>query len=183
MLTAEARRIPRRKIRPRCLRGGSKFLGIILICTAMLLLAATAWADEATSAAHPGPHDKCPVCGMFVARYPDFIASVRFATGATYFFDGVKDMFKFLHDLTAYAPGLRKEDIASMQVTEYYDMQSLDARKAIYVMGSDVLGPMGHELIPFKSEQDAQQFRKDHAGRRIVRFGEVTPALIQQLDR
>ncbi len=174
MFTTEAQRSQGRSIRP---------LRLVIVCSLVLLFAATAFADEAMPAPHPGPNDKCPVCGMFVARYPDFIASVRFTTGALFFFDGVKDMFKFLHDLAAYAPKLHKEDIASMQVTEYYDMHSLDARIAYYVMGGNVLGPMGHELIPFKSEQDAQQFCKDHAGRRIVRFGEVTPALIQQLDR
>ena len=46
----------------------------------------------------PSAKDKCPVCGMFVAKYPDWLAAVRFRDGSHVFFDGAKDMFKYLHD-------------------------------------------------------------------------------------
>ena len=29
----------------------------------------------------PGPRDICQVCGMFVAKYPDWIATILFADG------------------------------------------------------------------------------------------------------
>jgi nitrous oxide reductase accessory protein NosL len=51
------------------------------------------------------------------------------------------------------------------------------------VIGSDTLGPMGHELVPLASEAEAREFLKDHHGRRVLRFDEVTPALLEQLDR
>ena len=38
--------------------------------------------------------DKCPVCGMFVAKYPDFLAQIIFADDSHALFDGAKDMFK-----------------------------------------------------------------------------------------
>jgi nitrous oxide reductase accessory protein NosL len=50
------------------------------------------------------------------------------------------------------------------------------------VIGSDTLGPMGHELVPLASEEDAQEFLKDHQGTRILRFGEVTAELLRDLD-
>ncbi len=130
----------------------------------------------------PGKEDKCPVCGMLVHRYPDFIASVTYKDRSMVFFDGVKDLVKYLFNLSAYAPKRHREDIQQIHVTEYYDMKTLSAHAAFFVVGSDILGPMGHELIPFQSAEDAQQFLKDHKGRRILRLNEITPALIRQLD-
>ena len=39
--------------------------------------------------------DKCPVCGMFVAKYPGFLAQIQFRDGSIAFFDGPKDFFKY----------------------------------------------------------------------------------------
>ena len=44
----------------------------------------------------PEPREKCPVCGMFVARYPDWVAGIRFQDGSRALFDGAKDLFKLL---------------------------------------------------------------------------------------
>jgi Predicted lipoprotein involved in nitrous oxide reduction len=51
------------------------------------------------------------------------------------------------------------------------------------VIGSDVLGPMGHELLPFKDQEAAQEFLEDHKGNSIIRYQDVTPAIIESLDR
>jgi hypothetical protein len=50
------------------------------------------------------------------------------------------------------------------------------------VIGSDVLGPMGHELVPHDSSEEAREFMQDHKGRRVLRFEEVTPELLKALD-
>mgnify|MGYP002128433524 FL=1 len=36
------------------------------------------------------------------------------------------------------------------------------------------MGPMGDELIPFKDENSANEFSKDHFGKKIVKFNEIT---------
>jgi nitrous oxide reductase accessory protein NosL len=61
-------------------------------------------------------------------------------------------------------------------------MQLIDARKAFFIIGSDIYGPMGHELIPFATEEDASAFMKDHKGKRILRFEAITPRVIDKLD-
>ena len=157
---------------------------LLLVAAVMLLFAATGVCAEEKVATAPVPDKthKCPVCGMVVHRYPDFIASVSFEDGHKVFFDGVKDMVKYIFNLGKYSPQRRKENIRNIFVTEYYDMRPVNGRKAHYVVGSDVYGPMGHELIPLASPEDARQFSKDHKGKRIVRFNEITPALIRQLD-
>jgi nitrous oxide reductase accessory protein NosL len=120
---------------------------------------------------------------MFVAKYRDWIASVAYRDGHAHYFDGAKDLFKYLLDLPRWAPGHRAEEIAAIGVTDYYGLTCLDAREARYVIGSDVLGPMGHELIPLPDEVAARDFMKDHRGQRVLGFGEVTQGLLEGLDR
>jgi nitrous oxide reductase accessory protein NosL len=131
----------------------------------------------------PGPKDTCPVCGMFVALYPDWVATVLYKDGHAHHFDGAKDLFKYLLNLPKYAPDHQSADIAVIGVTEYYGVTRIDARAAWYVIGSDILGPMGHELVPLATQAGAEEFLKDHQGRRMVRFDEITVELLENLDR
>jgi nitrous oxide reductase accessory protein NosL len=126
--------------------------------------------------------DKCPVCGMFVAKYPDFLAQVIYKDGTYALFDGAKDMFKYYFNIKKYNPTKELTDIAFIYVTDYYGMDPTDGRNAWYVIGSDVFGPMGRELIPFAKEADAKEFMKDHAGKSLIRFDDVTPDVIKGLD-
>lgn len=130
----------------------------------------------------PAKIDKCPVCGMFVYKYPDWVGQIIFKDGAVFFFDGAKDLFKYYFAIGKYNPDRSVGDIAAIYVTEYYDMDQIDGRQAVYVVGSDVYGPMGRELIPCKTREDAEQFKKDHGGMLILTFGQVKPAVIEKLD-
>jgi copper chaperone NosL len=130
----------------------------------------------------PSDKDKCPVCGMFVAKYPDFLAQIVFADGSLAWFDGVKDMMKYYFDLNKYNPGKKQEDIKAVVVADYYSLKLIDGLKAFYVLGSDVYGPMGRELIPFGEEAAAKEFMTDHKGQAILTFSQITPATIKGLD-
>ncbi len=122
------------------------------------------------------------MCGMFVSKYPQWIATVLYRDGHAHHFDGAKDLFKYLQDLAKWAPGRRREDIQAIGVTEYYGLSRIRAQDAWFVIGSDVLGPMGHELVPLASQAEAEEFVRDHQGKRILRFDAVTPELIKRLD-
>lgn len=145
-----------------------------------LLWAGAAWAGDAEIAIKKT--DRCPVCGMFVYKYPKWVARIAMRDGGYYFYDGAKDMFKHVFDPGKYTPGKAAQDMASFVVTDYYETELIDAKAAYYVVGSDVLGPMGHELLPFKDEEAAREFMADHKGEKIIRFEDVTPELIQSLD-
>lgn len=119
--------------------------------------------------------DKCPVCGMFVAKYPEWIAQVIFKDGTHDVFDGPKDMFKYYFNLKEYNTSRNPADIASIYVTEYYSAKLTDAYKVLFVLGSDVYGPMGKELIPVGTPERAKEFMRDHNGRRVLKFEEVRP--------
>ena len=154
-----------------------------LVAPALLAiaLAATATAAEPPPPRTPGARDRCAVCGMFVAPHPEWLAQVVFDDGSAAFFDGAKDMFRYLFARDRYLPERRGREIVAIWVTSYYDVEPVDARTARFVVGSDVLGPMGAELVPFADDDEAEEFRMDHAGSRIVRFGEVTRELLTTL--
>ena len=147
----------------------------------MFLTMSGAWADEVKPAV-PTAGDKCPVCGMFVAKYPDFLAQIVFKDGSQVFFDGVKDMMKYYFDLPKYNPSKKIADIAAILVNDYYSLKLVDGHKAYYVFGSNVYGPMGKELVPFRGEAEAKEFMKDHAGKSIYRFNDINIHLIRTLD-
>jgi nitrous oxide reductase accessory protein NosL len=155
----------------------------LLACViAPLLFAAAGASADPAGFIKPSPKDKCPVCGMFVAKYPDFVTEIVFKDGSYVVFDGAKDLFKYYLDLTRYNPSRKPSDIRSIFVTDYYEVQTTDAVSAFFVVGSDVYGPMGRELIPFVTEKDAQEFMKDHAGKQVLSFGEVSAEILKTLD-
>ena len=148
----------------------------------ILLIPAVAATNWPVTAKPPSPADKCPVCGMFVAKYPDWVAQIRFTCQTRVYFDGAKDFFKYYFNIGKYYPGKSATSISAMYVTDYYTVTFIDAAKAFFVIGSDVYGPMGKELIPLSSASSAKEFLKDHHGKAIVRFEAVTPDLLRTLN-
>lgn len=130
----------------------------------------------------PSAKDRCPVCGMFVAGQPDWVASARFKDGATVYADGPKDLLRFFLDPKHQQRSRRLADATELSVKDYYTLSPIDGRKACYVLGGDILGPMGRELLPFATEGDAKAFMKDHHGTRVLRFDEITVDILRSMD-
>ncbi len=130
--------------------------------------------------------EKCPVCGMFVAKYPRWAAQIFYKHGDhehKFSFDGVKDMMKFYFNPKKWGDyPVSKDMISKILVTDYYSQEAIDGTKAFYVIGSDVYGPMGNELIPFISENDAKIFKNDHDGTKIVSFDKIIENEVYKLD-
>ena len=122
---------------------------------------------------------KCPVCGMFVNKYPKWAGYMEH-DGNKYYFDGVKDMMKY-YIFDGDFPYDRSQ-ISKMTVSDYYTLEETPAKEAFYVLKSDVFGPMGRELIPFKSMKSAKVFMDDHNGKAIVKFDEITDKMVMALD-
>jgi len=117
--------------------------------------------------------EKCPICGMFVYKYPRWATQI-FYGDKHYSFDGVKDMMKYYFD--------NQEGITKMLVLDYYSQKAIDAAKAYYVLGSDIYGPMGNELIAFESEREAKTFYMDHRATEVISFDEITQNKVYKLD-
>ena len=130
--------------------------------------------DSATTAQMPPPpaDAKCPVCGMFVAKYPKWVTMIQDNHGTNFYFDGVKDMMKYYFK--------HPKEAKKIIVQDFYTLQPIDAKKAFYVIGSNIYGPMGYELIPFRTKKDAAVFKKEHYGKAILTFDAITEASLYQ---
>ena len=73
----------------------------------------------------------CPVCGMIVSKYPNWTAALAWKDGHVHHFDGAKDMFKFLQALPKYAPSYQRKDIKFVVVTDFYNLEKIEAGKAL----------------------------------------------------
>ncbi len=117
--------------------------------------------------------DKCPVCGMFLYKYPRWATRIEYKD-KNVSFDGVKDLMKYYFE--------HPKNIKDILVQEYYTQETIDGTKAYYVLGSDVYGPMGKELIAFKDKASAERFYLDHKAKKILKFDEITPEIVYKLD-
>jgi copper chaperone NosL len=127
--------------------------------------------------------ERCPVCGMFVWPYPKWITQIQFHDGRHHSFDGMKCFCRFYFQPEKFNKTVQKKDFNLLLVRDYYTMKFIQHEDAYYVVGSDVLGPMGHELIPFFDQKRAKIFLIDHRGLKMMQFKEVTPALLDKLDK
>lgn len=150
---------------------------VMLLALSTLWQSAPAWSAPALSG-----KEKCPVCGMFVSKYPDWTATIQFNDGTHAAFDGPKDLFIYYLNLKKYNPGKSQNTITAIRVKDYYSLTMIDGRSAYYVIGSDVYGPMGKELVPFAKLTDARGFMNDHRGKRVVRLNEITQTILKSLE-
>jgi len=152
---------------------------IAIVCIISLFLSVQ---PAQTNGDTPGAETRCPVCGMFVAKYPQWLDTLTVGPDKVLYFDGVKDMMAYL-----FAPedfgGAAETGVAGVRVKDYYSQKWIDGKTAIFALGSDVPGPMGHELIPFATEAAAQNFLKDHRGSEILAFAEITPERITSMRK
>jgi nitrous oxide reductase accessory protein NosL len=118
--------------------------------------------------------DKCPICGMFLYKYPRWVSMIEYKDGKKFYFDGLKDLFKYYFE--------HPQNIEEMLTREYYTQESIPLKKAYFVIGSDVYGPMGNELIAFKDKESARNFLLDHRGKKIVTFDEIDKEMVYKLD-
>lgn len=136
---------------------------------------------------HVEKSEKCPVCGMFAYKYPKWAARMNYVENGkaiSHVFDGVKDMLKFYHNPSKWGNYTKQNDESlTLLVSDYYTQAVLDGKKAFYVVGSDVMGPMGREFIPFSSLKSAQTFMKDHKGKQVIEFSHITENLVYAQDQ
>jgi copper chaperone NosL len=154
------------------------WLGMLVL---LLVFPISGWGQD--SSWQPGPVDKtarCPVCGMFVHKYEQWIGRLLLSDGSDQAFDGVKDMMAYYFSPQQFG-AKAGVTVTAVRVKDYYTLQWLDGKSAFYVLGSDVLGPMGHELIPFATREAAENFLADHKGKEILAFPALSPELIAVL--
>lgn len=153
--------------------------GVTLVCLTILAVSGTAFSGPLEEV---DPQEKCPVCGMFVADYGQWLTQIVPEDGKPLVFDGVKDMMAYYFNSDAYG-GDTDLSKAEIWVRNYYTLDYIDGRTALYVVGSDVLGPMGDELIPFTTGQEAENFKKDHHGTAVLTFDQISFSQIMEMKK
>ena len=156
----------------------------IVTLTILLLVFSVQGSIAAGSKAGEGinKQSRCPVCGMFVAKYPQWLTQINMSDGSAEVFDGVKDMMAYYFSPQQFGAA-EGNTVEEVWVKAYYSQDWVDGKKAVYVLGSDVYGPMGLELIPFSSQAGAENFFKDHHGSKMYSFSEITPDVIESLRK
>lgn len=130
-------------------------------------------AQRATGSS-PDVAGRCALCGMRVVRGAAFSSGATDANGRSVLFDSVKCMFRWLE---------RHPDARDPWVTEHLTRTERPAREVYFVVGSNLEGPMGADLVPVETRERAEQVRASHRGERVVAFADVTPALLDELFR
>jgi nitrous oxide reductase accessory protein NosL len=133
---------------------------------------------------------KCPVCGMVIGgkdaqgvtvTYKDGrvvgfggVAAAVFKNGHVAGFEGARCLFVYNSVPEKY--NVNVADIAHQYVTDFVSKKMIELSKAFLVLGSNVKGPMGYELIPFSNRDEAAKFASENDGKWIVQLHEVTRA-------
>lgn len=136
----------------------------------------------AIDAPRPIPADaRCPVCGMFPARYPRWAGQVIFTDGATHFFDSPVNLLVFLRKVERYS-NYTAADIIASYTNDVTNDTWTPAETAYYVHGSDALGPMREGNLPsFATRQDAEAFAVRRGGKVLART-EVSDKVLDELS-
>lgn len=126
--------------------------------------------------------DRCPVCAMFPARRPATAAAMTLKSGQTFYFCGNGCLLRTWLRPAVYL-GKSREQIDRIVVHDYFSGKPVDGRKATWVAGSDVVGPMGPAIIALGDAGQLGTFKKRHGGKTVFTFEEVDDALWREISK
>jgi nitrous oxide reductase accessory protein NosL len=113
--------------------------------------------------------ERCKHCGMRIDPASAWTSELVGKDGAVTRFDTPRCA------LTAWRTG--KADAAALRVQEYYERRWRDAAELRFIVGGDVLGPMGPDLVPVDPAR-ATKFIQDHGADRALRLEEIAPDVL-----
>jgi copper chaperone NosL len=115
---------------------------------------------------------RCAFCGMPIDPKSPWNADLVLSAGEKQAFDSPRCA------LLAWRTG--RVDAKSLLVLDYYDRVWSDGADVLFVTSSDVIGPMGPDLVPVDPAR-APQFAREHAGTRPLPLAAVTLELLEEL--
>ncbi len=121
----------------------------------------------------------CSVCGMIIVDFPGAKSQIHYQNGKVDYFCSTQDMFVFYNqtDRPAHITQVFVHDMGKAD-RDLPHNHWIDAQKAYYVYGGDVMGAMGDALVPFSDSRDAGQYVEKHGGR-VVLFADVTMKMLR----
>lgn len=67
-----------------------------------------------------------------------------------------------------------------LRVQEYYERRTCGGSEVRFILGGDVLGPMGRDLVPVEPSR-ATKFIQDHGADRALKLDEVTMDVLRSI--
>lgn len=154
-----------------------------LMLAAFAPAAAPVFAAEEPAAQTVAKDARCPVCGMYPARYPKWMAQVLFKDRAMLAFDSPADLFRYLQNTAKYDRNHPAADAVAIFLTDFVKGGWIEAKRSFLVVGSNAKGPMNNADLPaFDSREAAEQFSKANGGK-VLAFDKVTPEVVSGLDQ
>lgn len=117
---------------------------------------------------------RCRNCGMRIDPTSAWRAELVSADGTLTAFDTPRCA------LLSWRSG--KTPAKSLRVVEYYERTARDGNDVRFLIGGDVVGPMGPDLVPVDPSR-APKFLQDHGADRALRLGEVTPEVLAAVGK
>jgi nitrous oxide reductase accessory protein NosL len=120
------------------------------------------------------PAQRCPVCHMYCARYLRWNAQIVFKDGTMSAFDSPRDLFRFLNDMAKYDDRYRPQDVGRIYVRDWGKWTWTDARKAYFLSGSTLTGPMrGPDYPAFSTRKDAEDMAASTSSGNVLTFDQA----------
>lgn len=116
--------------------------------------------------------ERCKNCGMKIDPTSAWNADLIGMDDKPVRFDTPRCAFTYWRGGKMQAKDLRAQD--------YYERAWKSSAELKFVLGSDVLGPMGPDLVPVESAR-AGKFVQDHSADKAVAAADVTPALLAEI--
>jgi nitrous oxide reductase accessory protein NosL len=117
---------------------------------------------------------RCDLCGMRLDPSSGWRSGGRAQSGAEVRFDSPKCLFSYHH---------REGGVRDPWFIEYYSQERRAGRDLFFVLGSDVQGSMGRDLVPVQGREAAERFSREHHGARVIPFDDVSAAIVEDLFR
>lgn len=108
--------------------------------------------------------DICKICNMTVAN-EKYAGQVVLKNGDYEVFDDIGCLMTYYNDKT-------NDDIGAAFVKNFSGDKWVEASKAVYVSGDDIMTPMSYGVVAFETTAEAQQFMEKEGGS-IVTFDDV----------
>ena len=122
----------------------------------------------------------CGKCGMYPANYPRWQSQIIFKDGSMTPFDGCKCLFNFMFSMDQHDKAHSRDDVVVVWVKSFNSGEWMNAMDAHFVVGSNMMGPMGKELVPFADKAEAMKFHQEQGGDMMM-YADITPEVLKSL--
>jgi nitrous oxide reductase accessory protein NosL len=114
---------------------------------------------------------RCPLCNMEAGASASGPAALVFNDGKVVGLAGTAHLLDYLLEPGKY--GFDTKNVKDIYVTDFGTKKFVDAKKAYFVLGSDLKGMMGPAVVAFSKKERAEAFKAEHKGKGVVTFSKI----------